>query len=410
MGRLTLAVLSCAALVLTLAACSASPTTRPVHAATPPAETDTPSPEVPARVVSAPRYEVVSLSGFQDGIRHFERWNGDYARYEAHQIVEIAENILLAQRDHGGWVENQDPTRVLSHADEERLKQEKSDSRASFDNRNIYTQIEYLFSVFEQTKEPRFAVAALQGLEYTLRAQSTKCGGFPHTLPGTEPYHRHVTFADDVTPGVLGMLRRMEEGAPPYASLDQERRTRARAARERGDACLLKLQVVQSGKLTGWAGQYDADTLKPAQGRAFELPALVSSESVKVVRYLMAIPNPSAQVRESITAAMSWFERSKLTGQRLEEFALAEPAKFEFHTAATDRRLVHDPAAPPLWARFYDLVDNGVVLANRDGRRVREYADIHLERRTGYSWYGTWPAKLIDREYAEWQAKTRTSE
>ena len=65
-----------------------------------------------------------------------------------------------------------------------------------------------------------------------------------------------------------------------------------------------------------------------------------------------------------------------------------------------------DPAAPPIWARFYDLGDNSVVLATRDSVRVARYEDIPRERRTGYHWYGTWPQALITTDYPRWQQRT----
>ena len=61
--------------------------------------------------------------------------------------------------------------------------------------------------------------------------------------------------------------------------------------------------------------------------------------------------------------------------------------------------------AVPLWARFYDLADNSIVLANRDGKRVATYDQIARERRTGYDWYGDWPARLLAEELAAWRAR-----
>jgi len=51
------------------------------------------------------------------------------------------------------------------------------------------------------------------------------------------------------------------------------------------------------------------------------------------------------------------------------------------------------------------LEDNSVVLANRDGKRVARYAEIARERRTGYAWYGDWPARLLAEDYPAWRAR-----
>ena len=83
----------------------------------------------------------------------------------------------------------------------------------------------------------------------------------------------------------------------------------------------------------------------------------------------------------------------------------APAEQFQYHSTTKDRRLVADPTASGLWARFYDLKDNSVVLATRDSRRVARYEDIPRERRTGYDWYGNWPRKLLDRDYPKWQKR-----
>lgn len=352
-------------------------------------------------------YRAIPLDGFSDGIKHWRDRNGTrYARYEPTQIVGIAENIVLLQRNNGGWIENRDPARIMSQDEIAYAWRDKYNSQSSFDNRNVYTQIEYLFAAYDQTHEPRYRDSALLGFEYILRMQNKNCGGWPHTVPGTQPYHGDITFADEVTSGVLRTLRKMESGSEPFSSLDAATRQRAGEARERGDACVLKLQVVQNGQLTGWAGQYDPRTLQPVQGRSFELPAVVSQESVEMARYLMSIPNPSPDVVKSIEGVMSWFDRSKLVGWKIDTITLEQPIRYQFHTAATDRVLVQDASAGPLWGRFYDLKDNGILLANRDGRRVEKYSDITHERRTGYAWYGTWPQKLLYEEYPTWKKRT----
>ncbi|MDQ8023905.1 MAG: pectate lyase [Moraxellaceae bacterium] len=351
-------------------------------------------------------YTAISLEGFEDAIHHWRNRYGDkYAKYEPTQIVGIAENVLLYQRDVGGWIENQDATRILTSAEMDGIRKEKSNPKASFDNRNVYSQIEYLFAVYDQTGSARYRDAAMKGFDYTLGMQHKQCGGWPHTVPGSEAYHPYITMADEVTSGILRMLRKVENGSAPFASVPASDRARAKAARERGDACILKLQIVQNGQPTGWAGQYDPQTLQPAQGRTFELPSIISWESVEVVRYLMSIPSPSPEVVRAIDGAMSWFDRVKLTGVKIEIVPIDPPVKYTWHTATTDRRLVADPKAPPLWARFYDLKDSSVVLANRDGTRAATYADVHHERRTGYNWYGTWPTPLIETEYPAWKKR-----
>ena len=348
-----------------------------------------------------------SLDGFSDSIKHWRDVHGkDYPRLAPDQVALIADNLLLTQRQDGGWKENQDPTRILEAAEREQLSADSKISGGSFDNRNIYTQVEYLAIAHALTGDVRYRDASLRGLQFTLAQQDPRCGGWPHTVPGRERYHPYVTFADEVTPGVLSTLRRVLQ-EPEFAFVPADTRESVRRAVERGEACVLQLQVRQAGVPTGWAGQYDNVTLQPAQGRKFELPSIMVQETVATLRYLMGIPQPSPEVIASIEAGVAWLRQVQLQGLRLETFE-APVETFAHHTSSNDRRLVKDANAEPLWARFYDLQDNGVVLATREGVRVADYADIPRERRTGYTWYGTWPRKLLDRDYPKWQQRVAT--
>ena len=348
---------------------------------------------------------VIPLDGFKDSIDHWGDKHGkDYARYEASDVMLIADNLLRYQRKDGGWKESQDPLRILDADEQARLSDERETTGGSFDNRNIYTQVDYLAAAFARTGDTRYRDASVRGLEFILAHQISSCGGWPHTVPGRERYHPYVTLADEVTPGVLTTLRRAQDPESLFAFLDDATRERISKAIARGDACLLQLQVRQGDALTGWAGQYDNLTLQPAQGRSFELPSIMVQETVATLRYLMRIQQPTPDIIAAIEGGVAWLRKVQLQGLRLETFE-ASAEKFANHSSSTDRRLVEDTQAPPLWARFYDLKDNTVVLATREGVRVANYSDIPRERRTGYTWYGTWPQKFLDKDYPKWQQR-----
>lgn len=347
----------------------------------------------------------VSLDGFYDAIHHYQNKNGkDYPRYTDDNVTAIANNVLLYQKDNGGWIENQDPARILSQEEQQKFQAMKSEPRVSFDNRNTYTQIAYLAEAYQATQNPAYRDASLKGLHYTLAQQNSRCGGWPHTLPPKEKYHPYITIADEVTSGILTTLRQIIAQPERYSFVDVSLRKQIQQAIARGDECLLTLQVVQNGVKTGWAGQYDDTTLEPMMGRSYELPSIVSQETVEVLRYLMSIPSPSPEIIASVNAGVVWLQRSALHELKVETFNTA-PEKYEWHSSDKDRRLVEDANAPLLWARFYDLQDNSVVLANRDSVRVKSYSDIARERRTGYAWYGNWPHDLLEQDYPAWQTK-----
>jgi PelA/Pel-15E family pectate lyase len=358
-----------------------------------------------AATVSSCAAPPLPLDGFSDCIHHWQNSHHttDYPRLAADNVRGIADNILLYQRANGGWRENEDPLRILPEAEKAAILADRTKTDTSLDNRNTWPQIAYLAGAFELTRDTRYRDAALRGLDFLFSAQHPS-GGFPHSYPSTEGYRPHLTFADDVLPDVLRFLDQVAAGQPLYTFVDSSRRERAASAVARGNACILRLQVRQGDRRTIWAGQYHHATLAPVGARTFELPGLVCRESVAVVRYLMSIERPSPEVIDAVESAVAWFRSATIAGLRYETFP-AEPVKYQWHTSTTDRRTVPDPAAPPLWARFYDLETSRPFLANRSGQRVATLAEVERERRTGYDWYGTWPAALIERDYPAWRAR-----
>lgn len=370
-------------------------------------------------------YTAITMDGFSDGVNHYRNGTGtsEYARYEPEQIVEIASNILLHQRSNGGWASNWDPLRILSDAEKKSIGADRDKKDTTFDNRATYKQVRYLAHTYFQTSDDLYKDAAVLGISFILEAQS-ECGGWPHSYPSKDNYRPHITFMDDVTTGVLAFLRETLKDGEIYAFLREKNcldilgagcsaifkepggdmYTLIQAAVQKGDECILSLQVMVNGERTVWAGQYDRTTLEPTQARSYELPSLVSAESVGVVRYLMGIESPSPEIKTAVISAAKWFEKSKLFGIRVETIEIA-PVRYDNHTATIDRRVVEDLDAPPIWARFYEIETNRPFMANRDGVAVYSLAEVSHERRTGYAWYSYSPASLLGNDYPVWRQK-----
>jgi PelA/Pel-15E family pectate lyase len=191
------------------------------------------------------------------------------------------------------------------------------------------------------------------------------------------------------------VLREAGAGRSPYAFVDEARRGKARAAVTRGIDLILRTQIKQEGRLTAWCAQYDEKTLVPAWARTYEPPSLSGSESVGIVRFLMDIERPPPEVIAAIEGAVAWFRGVAIQGLRLEEFTAADGRR--------DRRVVPDPAATPLWARFYELGTNRPIFLGRDSVVRYALSEIEHERRNGYAYYGRWAASLLDSDYPRWR-------
>jgi PelA/Pel-15E family pectate lyase len=96
---------------------------------------------------------------------------------------------------------------------------------------------------------------------------------------------------------------------------------------------------------------------------------------------------------------VAWFKAVRLTGLRV------EIRKDPRSPTGKDRVVVKDPAALPLWARFYEIGSNRPLFADRDGVKKYSLAEIGHERRNGYAWLGTWPRRLLEREFPAWKHK-----
>lgn len=349
----------------------------------------------------------VSLDGFDDVIKHWRDQHPDEEELllDENDVRGIADNLLLYQRDNGGWAENQNPLLKLSAEQKQQLAEDKLKLDSSLDNRNTYTQIRYLAHAWQQTNNPAYREATESGIQYLLRSQYAN-GGWAHSPPSEKGYRSHITFADEVMSGVLSLLRDIAHQTYPFDFLDAALVTEVRQAWQKGENLLLDLQVVIDGELTIWAGQYDKHTLKPTSARAFELPGLATQESVAVVRYLMAGTEPDTRIVNAVDSAVRWFEKAKIYNLRVKKIS-TKPVRFRYHTSSYDLIAVQDENADPIWARFYDLETQKPFMANRDGGKVYKLEDVERERRTGYAWYGYWPRKLLEKEHPVWKERHR---
>ena len=98
-------------------------------------------------------------------------------------------------------------------------------------------------------------------------------------------------------------------------------------------------------------------------------------------------------------AAAAWLMRAQLNGVKVERRPDAALPK------GYDLIVVHDPQAPPIWARFYEIGSGRPIFCGRDGVIKNSLAEIEYERRTGYSWYSSAPAKLLAEDYPRWHRR-----
>ena len=318
--------------------------------------------------------------------------------YRGREAERIADNVLLHQRKTGGWPKNIEMARPIGPDERARLAAEKSEADSTIDNTATTTEIRFLARVFSSTRQERFRAGALDGLRFLVDAQYPN-GGWPQFFPLRADYSRHITFNDDAMVRVMELMREVAAGRPPFGFIDAPMRARAAAALAHAIRVTLAAQIKVNGTLTGWCAQHDEVTLEPRGARSYEHPSLGGRESVGIVRFLMSIQRPRPEVVRAIDAAVAWFRASAIKGWRVEERRDASlPRGF-------DVVMVADPAAPPLWARFYDIATSRPIYSGRDGIIKASLAEVEYERRTGYSWIGPYAADLLDKDYPAWRKR-----
>ena len=327
------------------------------------------------------------------------RWNAIARQpadwYAGPEARAIAASILRYQSPEGGWTKNTDMSAPPSAA---YLALKPSARAPTIDNGGTTTQLHYLALVITATGDATLGAAFGRGFDYLLAAQYPS-GGWPQFYPLVPGYYTHITYNDNAMVNVLTLLRETAQGKAPYAFVDEARRAKAAAAVEMGIACILRTQVKRGGKLTAWCAQHDENTFAPAWARNFEPPSLSGAESVGLAKFLMGVEHPSPEIIAAVEGAVAWFRAVPVRGLRVDESPGADGKK--------DRHAVADPAAPLLWARFYELETNRPIFIGRDKTFRYDYNEIERERRAGYVYLSDWPATLLEKDYPHWRAKNK---
>jgi PelA/Pel-15E family pectate lyase len=336
-----------------------------------------------------------------------------------------ADNMLLWQRNNGGWPKdtynvffddsktdvdndiNKEKTKaikvLINYNKEQTPEQTKLalDSKyftdATIDNTHTVRETRYLLDAYKKTNNPKYLEGATKGVDYLLKAQYAN-GGWPQFYPDRKTYRHDITFNDNAMANVMNLMKDISMGLNNTDVLNKKYVPLAKTAFDKGIDIILKTQLELNGKKTVWCAQYDEVTLKPAKARAYELPSLSGSESAEIVRVLMRVDKPSRAVKQAIADAMDWFEASKITGYKTQRI------KDSLQPKGVDVIVVPD-AGSVMWARFYDLDTQKPFFCGRDGIKKATLAEIENERRAGYAWYGQWPLKLIQEEYPAWKKR-----
>ncbi len=316
------------------------------------------------------------------------------AWYGGDEAAQLVETVLSYQTPAGGWSKHTGYSAGPRKPGMQWSSQSEPGRRphylGTFDNRSTTEQCQFLANVWLATGREDCKAGVIKGLNYILTAQYPN-GGWPQVYPLEGGYHDDITINDDAMTHVLELLSGVAHNKPPYAFVDETLRRRSAEALARGVGCAVAMQVNQGGSPAVWCGQHDALTLHPASARAMEPATLSGTESAKLLKFLMTLPDPSPEVVGCIESGLAWLDRARITGVIMKD-------------ANGRGAFVPAPGSVEVrWARFYDLTSGKPVFPGRDGVVYDTYAEMATKNKVGYDYYSTIPGSIVTNGQQKWR-------
>ncbi|WP_084618043.1 pectate lyase [Cellvibrio sp. OA-2007] len=287
-----------------------------------------------------------------------------------------ADVVLSYQQSNGGWPKNLDYNSVSTGNG-------GSDS-GTIDNGATITEMVYLAEVYKNGGTTKYRDSVRKAANFLINSQYST-GALPQFYPLKGGYADHATFNDN---GMAYALTVLDFAANKRAPFDTDvfsdaDRAKFKTAVTKGVDYILKAQWKQNGKLTAWCAQHGATDYLPKKARAYELESLSGSESVGVIAFLMTQPQ-TAQIQTAVKAGLNWFNSPN---------TYLEGYTYDSSKASTNP--IAPKAGSRMWYRFYDLNTNRGFFSDRDGSKFYDITLMSEERRTGYSWGGSYGESII---------------
>lgn len=215
---------------------------------------------LPLATLAQGEYKLIDTRGFWDSSHHWYDINDeektiyplpDQQKYKRTDITKIADNILLFQKNNGGWAKNYDMLAILTGEQKEAIINSKDETNTTFDNGTTHSQIAYLSEVYLTTKEVKYKEALMKGIEFILSAQYEN-GGWPQFYPDTSGYRKYITFNDGAMVGIMSVLQTAVNNREKYNFIDDVLFNKIKTSYEKGLDCILKCQINENGILKAW--------------------------------------------------------------------------------------------------------------------------------------------------------------
>lgn len=341
-----------------------------------------------------PVYREIPTTGFAKGLAHWQSLRRGASSkpplYAADNIIAIADNLLLMQRNNGGWAAHQNPFRKLSRDERLQYLKDQNAKDASFRDYNIFPQIFYLSHVYLQTGDVRYRNAARKALRLVIASQLYN-GGWTLWASSEASSGDDVWIDMAVTLDALQFLRKIAAGDMPYGYIPFDIRKQAAGAVRKGDELLLRLQQADNSRLSLWASAYALNSSQPVAAQGEALAALNVPLSVRIINYLMALQRPPGEVVRSVEGAVAWLQTNSLQQWLARQSASGS-------VAITGLKSAERLPDQPLWARYYDIATATPLIHGASGSVNTVWLGQPGET-------GDWPRQLLEKDVSTWRGR-----
>ena len=222
----------------------------------------------------------------------------------------VADLIVALQNEDGGF-------QVLP--DNYEMSQKETGLGSMKDVSSVYNgattaELKYLAKYITANKpeDSKYQDAFVKGIKYLLTTQRDN-GGWSMN-PGSESgFNANIEVGNKAMTEVLTLLG-------DIAILNNQDYVFARKAMnvdeiksavEKGNDFIVKSQISNNNKKSGWATQYDKSG-NVTMGHTYERESVSSYTTKDVIDYLMTIHNPSQDIKDAVESAYSWLKDVKI--------------------------------------------------------------------------------------------------
>ena len=222
----------------------------------------------------------------------------------------VADLIVALQNEDGGF-------QVLP--DNYEMSQKETGLGSMKDVSSVYNgattaELKYLAKYITANKpeDSKYQDAFVKGIKYLLTTQHDN-GGWSMNPGSGSGFNANIEVGNKAMTEVLTLLS-------DIAILNNQDYVFARKAMnvdeiksavEKGNDFIVKSQISNNNKTSGWATQYDKSG-NVTMGHTYERESVSSYTTKDVIDYLMTIHNPSQDIKDAVESAYSWLKDVKI--------------------------------------------------------------------------------------------------